>query len=60
MMHEVSIRSINVSESVRFGFSKFDHGEDQARVFGKGSLPARMSAPKAWSVPSGVVLALLL
>ena len=28
MMHEVTVRSVNVSEPVRLGLSKFDHGEE--------------------------------
>ena len=28
MMHEVTVRSINVSKPVRLGLSEFDHGKN--------------------------------
>ena len=37
MMHEVTVRSLNVTEPVGFGLVKFDHGENQDPRFWKRS-----------------------
>ena len=43
MMHEVTVRSINVSEPVRFDLAKFDRGENQGpRLWKKSTSPMRV------------------
>ena len=59
MMHEVTVRIVNVAESSKFGVSKTDHGQDYRPTLGKEPRPARGSAPMAEWVLAGAVPALL-
>ena len=38
MMHEIAVGCVNVTNRVRFGLPKFDHGKDQGQWFRKKDL----------------------
>ena len=59
MVHEVTVRIVNVAKSSRFGLSKIDHGQDYRLRLRERATSNTWVCTDGW-VPARAVLAFLL